>query len=133
MASSTINAQAFRILIAEDDLDVADLLALLLEDQGHEVKVAADGQLAVEALQGGEFDLLICDLWMPRMDGLAVLDWCQSNCPELPVAVLTAQRESRHAVDQRPNVHAWLLKPFSLAHQAELDQLIRSLKDRNSA
>ena len=118
----------FRILIAEDDVDVADLLALMLEDQGHDVTIAANGKLAIEALEDASFGLLICDLWMSEMDGLAVLDWCQINRSSLPVAVLTAQREAKGEVNQRPNVRAWLLKPFSLAHQAELQDLIETLK-----
>jgi len=123
----------FRILIAEDDFDVADLLALMLEDQGYAVTIAGNGKLAIETLEQRDFDLLNCDLWMPEMDGLAVLDWCQTHRSELPVAVLTAQREAKTEVNQRPNVHAWLLKPFSLARQAELQELIASLQGTESA
>ena len=128
-----MNTSSLRILIAEDDIDVADLLALMLEDRGCKITTAENGQTAIAILEERSFDLLICDLWMPKIDGPAVLDWCQLHRPELPIAVLTAQREIGVDISTRPNVRACLFKPFSLQDQDRFEKLIETLRVEDDA
>lgn len=124
-----MSEQTFEILIVEDDPDIADLLAMMIEEGNVVATIAENGKVAVKYLLERDFDLAICDLWMPEMDGLALLDWCAEHRPDLPTAVLTAQHEAKSNVEGRPNVNAWLLKPFSLEHQAKLENLIKSLRN----
>jgi CheY-like chemotaxis protein len=62
------------VLIVDDDLDTRDVLRLVLEDAGHEVAEAPDGQIALKMLRASAFPLVvILDLLMPRLDGVGVL------------------------------------------------------------
>src|SRR5258706_511301 len=58
-----------RILVVDDQATVAEMTAGLLRALGHEVQVALDGEAALEHLSGGRFDLVLCDIMMPGMDG----------------------------------------------------------------
>lgn len=78
------------VLIAEDDRDIREILADLLRDEGYTVVTASDGVEAIESIERSRPDVVVLDLWMPRMDGgevLAELRDC-SNPP--PVLVLSA-------------------------------------------
>jgi DNA-binding response OmpR family regulator len=79
-----------RLLIVEDDLEMRDLLRKVLEKEGHEVCVAADGHEAVGMLSHDKFDLVVTDLLMPNDGGLALLDTIRMTQPWLPVIILTA-------------------------------------------
>jgi two-component system cell cycle response regulator CpdR len=63
-----------KILIAEDDDDVRELIVRALKEDGHELVAVADGKLALDALnrRDGDFDLLLSDVKMPSMDGIAL-------------------------------------------------------------
>ncbi len=121
-------SRSLHVLVAEDDADIGELVAMMLEDMGAQVTIATDGRVALDHLAEQTPDLLVCDLWMPQVDGFAVIDWCQQHLPQLKVAVMTAQREAEGDILGRPNVHAWLLKPFSMAHQAKLEDLVETIK-----
>jgi CheY-like chemotaxis protein len=71
-ASTKKQPMALRLLIVDDNRDSADSLALLLEHQGFEVRVAYDGELAIEAALSFHPDVLIVDLVMPVLDGFQV-------------------------------------------------------------
>jgi DNA-binding response OmpR family regulator len=66
-----------RILIAEDDADVRQLLTTLLAEEGHEVSVARNGAAALEQIRNNPPDMLILDLMMPQVDGYQVLEELQ--------------------------------------------------------
>jgi CheY-like chemotaxis protein len=82
-----------RILLTEDDPIVAELYRLRLDREGHEVSVAADGQSALEAIRREPPDLLLLDIRMPRLSGIAVLEELRQDAEErvnqLPVVMLT--------------------------------------------
>ncbi len=78
-----------RILVIDDDAPVRTTIRLLLERQGHAVVVAADGASGLAALDAGEFELLIVDIFMPGMDGLETIRGVHSRKPELPVIVIS--------------------------------------------
>jgi ligand-binding sensor domain-containing protein/signal transduction histidine kinase/DNA-binding response OmpR family regulator len=84
----------FRILLAEDNLVNQRLAVRMLEKMGHQVVVAQTGQEALEALQGGAFDLVLMDVQMPGMDGFAAtreIRRREQGSPEhLPVIAMTA-------------------------------------------
>jgi len=79
-----------RILVADDEPGLRAFAAEALQDDGHVVTQAADGAEAARQLGRETFDLLITDLRMPRMDGMALLRHVRTDQPELEVIVLTA-------------------------------------------
>jgi CheY-like chemotaxis protein len=107
-----------RILIAEDEDTLRALVARALRDIGHEVEVAADGAEALEMLQReqGRFDLLLADIKMPVMDGIALALATARDAPNVTILLMTGyadQRERASGLDAL--VHDVVLKPFTLA------------------
>ena len=107
-----------RILLAEDEEALRAFIARALVQDGHEVVATADGGEALDALSGeqGEFDLLLTDIRMPVMDGIALALAAARDCPELMILLMTGyadQRERAHGLDAL--IHDVITKPFSLA------------------
>jgi two-component system cell cycle response regulator CpdR len=106
-----------KILIAEDDDTLRDLIVRALNDDGHELTVATDGVAALEALnrQNSKFDLLLTDVKMPVMDGIALALAAGRDHPEVVIMLMTGfadQRERAHGLDAL--VHDVIAKPFSI-------------------
>src|SRR5450755_4458974 len=106
-----------KILIAEDDDTLRDLVVRALNDDGHELTVATDGVAALEALnrQNSKFDLLLTDVKMPGMDGIALALAAGRDHPEIAIMLMTGyadQRERAHGLDAL--VHDIIGKPFSV-------------------
>ncbi|HZL62175.1 MAG TPA: response regulator [Pseudolabrys sp.] len=106
-----------KILIAEDDDTLRDLVVRALNDDGHELTVATDGVAALEALnrQSSKFDLLLTDVKMPVMDGIALALAAGRDHPEVAIMLMTGfadQRERAHGLDAL--VHDVIAKPFSI-------------------
>jgi two-component system cell cycle response regulator CpdR len=107
-----------RILIAEDEEPLRALVARALISDGHEVVTAADGAEALDKLQseGGAFDLLLTDIKMPVMDGLALALAAARDFPKLPILLMTGfadQRERASGIEAL--VSDLISKPFSVA------------------
>ena len=115
------------LLIVEDDELLRDGLNALLVQAGHSVTPAADGQAALALLQSSRFDGVILDLGLPRVSGMAVLQWIRQRRAALPVLILTA----RDGVDDRvlglnAGADDYLTKPFHLAElEARLGAMLR--------
>ena len=86
--------QTGRILVVEDDAEIADVLRRTLRAEGHEVRTAGDGEKALE--EAAEFlpDLVILDLGLPKIDGVEVLRRLRES-DDVPILVLTARTEPR--------------------------------------
>ncbi|PIV19764.1 MAG: hypothetical protein COS40_16090, partial [Deltaproteobacteria bacterium CG03_land_8_20_14_0_80_45_14] len=84
-----------KILIVDDEEVIRKFLRIHLAKLGYEVTEAADGEQAIEQLGKDDFDLLICDIMMPKKDGWEVIKEVKSNpkTKNLPVIVLTAKNE----------------------------------------
>lgn len=78
------------ILIAEDEEEIADLIAILLEKEGYHVYKVSDGQEAVRAVETQSFDLLILDIMMPKMDGYEVTRRIREQ-HNMPIIFLSAK------------------------------------------
>jgi CheY-like chemotaxis protein len=107
-----------RILIAEDEEALRAMCARALATAGHEVKTACDGGEALDVLQreAGRFDLLLTDIRMPIMDGIALALAAARDFPDLIILLMTGyadQRERAHGLDAL--IHDVIQKPFSLA------------------
>ncbi|MCB1507376.1 MAG: response regulator [Hyphomicrobiaceae bacterium] len=105
-----------RILVAEDEPSVRDFLKAALALDGHAVEAAADGAEAYEVLKGDPaFDLLLTDIQMPMMDGIALALNVARDHPDLPILLMTGyahQRERAHGLDTL--VKDVVMKPFTL-------------------
>ena len=88
---------AFKILVVDDDPDILEAVALILESQGYEVVTARDGIEGLANLKAEQPDLMILDLMMPKMDGFAVCKELQdprwSKYKDIPILILTSVRE----------------------------------------
>jgi PAS domain S-box-containing protein len=86
------NRQRLRVLVAEDNPVNQHVARSLLERRGHTVEVVANGQLAVEAMRGGTYDVVLMDLQMPVMDGLTATQRIRElpACGTVPIIALTA-------------------------------------------
>jgi len=103
-----------RILVVEDEKRIADFLSRGLESGGYAVDVAGDGATALERVHATEYDLIILDLGLPDMDGMAVLKKIRTRKTSPPVLILSA----RDAVDDRvkgleTGADDYLVKPFA--------------------
>jgi CheY-like chemotaxis protein len=102
------------ILIVDDEPAIVDLLSQLLEDEGYRVVSAGDGQAAWETARELRPDLVIADVMMPRMDGLALVDRLANGSRPVPVILMSAAVESR-----RQGV-PFIAKPFDLGELLDL-------------
>jgi two-component system, cell cycle response regulator CpdR len=107
-----------RILIAEDDEPVRGFVKRALEMDGHSVTAEADGAAALDKLveMDGAFDMILSDIRMPLMDGIALALAAGRDFPEIPILLMTGfadQRERAH--DLEAIIEDVITKPFSLA------------------
>jgi CheY-like chemotaxis protein len=104
-----------RILMAEDDKAVQSFVSRALAHRGHAVTAVDDGLQALEALEEAEFDILITDIVMPGLDGIALALKVARDRPNLPILMMTgysAERQRAHNMEQL--VCRVITKPFSL-------------------
>jgi two-component system, OmpR family, alkaline phosphatase synthesis response regulator PhoP len=104
-----------RILVVEDNRDLAYGLRNNLEIEGYEVEVAEDGQAGLDAARHTPPDLVILDLMLPELDGFRVLKALRGASPDPPVLVLTARGEEADKVRAlRMGADDYVTKPFGL-------------------
>ena len=102
-----------RVLVVDDERSMRELLAIMLRQAGHQVTLADGGEQALEALRGGSFDLVITDLRMRRVDGLAVLRATKELSPHTVVLVVTAFASTETAVEaMKLGAYDYVTKPF---------------------
>jgi two-component system, cell cycle response regulator CpdR len=107
-----------RILIADDEEAVRGLVARALQMDGHTTVTAQDGAEALEILtrEAGKFDLLLTDIKMPLMDGIALALAAARDFPKLPILLMTGFADQRErASGLNAIVHDVVTKPFSVA------------------
>jgi DNA-binding response OmpR family regulator len=102
------------ILIAEDEARMAQLLRSAFVEEGHTVAVAADGVSAVEFAQASQFDVIVLDVMLPRLDGLQVVRRLRELKDQTPVLMLTARDTPSDIVRALDGgADDYLTKPFS--------------------
>ncbi len=117
------------ILLVEDEENLHEALKLNLELEGYEVTSAFDGLNAVKAVQNEYFDLIILDIMLPEMDGLAVMETIRIQNNEVPILVLSAKSTSADRVlGLKKGADDYLTKPFNLE---ELLIRVQKLIDKN--
>ncbi len=102
-----------RLLVVDDDEHLRTVLAALLEAAGHSVATASDGAEALKRVEGEKFDLMVLDVWMPRMTGLEVLARIKALPAPPKVIMLTADDTPDTLLGAlREQAYTYLSKPF---------------------
>ncbi len=115
-----------RVLVVDDEASIRDLLRMTLTQAGYDVEEAEDGGRAVEVLNSGDnplmVDAIICDIRMPRINGVEAITYFRAQYPSLPVIVLTGYHDEQLASSlRRQGVVEFLEKP------AERGQILSSV------
>ena len=106
-----------RILVVDDETHVRAMVGSTLERQGFEVQLASSGREALETLELGNFDLVLTDIVMQDVNGIALLERIHAQYPNLPVVMVTAIHDISVAIDSmRRGAYDYLLKPFEREH-----------------
>ena len=124
-----------KILVIEDEKKVASFIKKGLEDGYYQVTLSYDGVDGFKKATSGEFDLIILDNMLPKMDGLAVLSQLRATGMQVPVLMLTAKTETEDIVTGLDSgADNYMAKPFAFAElQARVKALIRkSVQGRGS-
>jgi two-component system response regulator MprA len=116
-----------RVLVVEDDAEIADVLRRSLRQEGYEVKTSADGVDALDVATGFVPDLVVLDLGLPRLDGVEVCRRLRAE-GDVPILMLTARAETEDRVSGLDSgADDYLVKPFE---RTELLARIRALLRR---
>lgn len=120
-----------KILLVEDERSIRNVLRNILEDegQGHQVIEAEDGRQALAAVSKEEPDLVLCDIKMPGMDGIEVLEKIRESAPDCPVIMISGHGDLETAVDSmRKGAYDYIAKPPDLNR---LLNTVRNALDRS--
>lgn len=125
-ASTADKAKLGRVLVVDDEDSIRSLLRMMLTQAGYDVEEADDGGKAVEVLNSGDnplmLDAIICDIRMPRINGVEAIAYFRAQYPSLPVIVLTGYHDEPLASSlRRQGVVDFLEKP------AEREQILASV------
>ncbi len=117
-----------RILIAEDERAVREFVCRALVQEGHTVTPVEDGLEALSKLVDNDFDLLLTDIVMPGMDGIALALKVAHDKPDLPILLMSGyalERQRAHNLDAL--IHEVVPKPFTLREITDaVDKVLKS-------
>jgi len=120
-----------RVLVVDDETPVRTMMAAALERQGYTVELANGGREALAAMEMNTFNLVLTDIVMQDIDGIALLDRIHALQPYLPVVMVTAVHDISVAIDSmRRGAYDYLLKPFEREHL--LSTVERALNHRQT-
>src|SRR3982751_1151628 len=123
-----------RILVVEDNLALAEGLAYNLRHEGHDVRIAEDGEAAVAASRAWSPDLVILDLMLPKLDGYGVLAAIRETTSDVPVIILSARGEEADKVRGfRLDADQYVTKPFGVLELLERVSALLRRKARGVA
>lgn len=112
------------ILVAEDDATTREMIGGILKKQGHNISMASDGVSALRGLKKKKFELILLDIWMPRMTGLGLIATLRAEKHIPKIIVMTSDKTSDTVLKSlRGQVYQFLAKPF------EADQLINMVEN----
>jgi DNA-binding response OmpR family regulator len=120
-----------RVLIVEDDADIAELMRMHLCDEGYAIERAADGHAGVQLLESGRWDALVLDLMLPGIDGLEICRRARAMARYTPIIITSARSSEVHRIlGLELGADDYLAKPFSVL---ELVARVRALLRRSDA
>ncbi len=122
-------ARAARILVVDDESHVRAMMGQTLGRHGYEIKLAASGREALDALAAGSYDLVLTDIVMQDINGIVLLEKVHAQQPNLPVVMVTAIHDISVAINaMRRGAYDYLLKPFEREHL--INTVVRALDHR---
>ena len=103
-----------KILVVEDDFDIGELLQNFLQEAGYEVAVAKDGVEAIDIFSNSQFELILLDIMLPKIDGFTLCELIrkQSQVPIIMLTALNGEEEQIKGLDLQ--VDDYIIKPFSM-------------------
>ncbi|WP_026493789.1 response regulator transcription factor [Butyrivibrio sp. XPD2002] len=109
-----MNDKKYKILVAEDDVDIISLLRLYLENANYEVISAENGKEALLAVENEQPNLFICDIMMPKMSGYEVIKTIRDRGNNIPILVLSAKnQDSDRILGLDIGADDYMVKPFN--------------------
>ncbi|HMB70667.1 MAG TPA: hybrid sensor histidine kinase/response regulator [bacterium] len=121
-AATPVRTGTERILVIDDEPNIRGTLEEFLQLCGFDVDTAENGSHGLDLLGRRAYDLVVSDVRMPDVDGIAVIEWMKETCPEIPVIVISGYatvESTLHAM--RLGAHDYIVKPFTL------DQIRRTI------
>jgi DNA-binding response OmpR family regulator len=110
-----VKSDRVRILVIEDEVKLATHLSRALEAEGHEARVVHDGKVALVEARDGNYDLLVLDVELPRMDGFEILKQLRSGGVATRILMLTARSENPDKIaGLTGGADDYLTKPFAM-------------------
>lgn len=124
-----------RILVVEDDLQMADMLAEALANQQYAVDLAPDGEVAWDCIATSDYDLIVLDVTLPKLDGIGLCRQLRDRRFHLPVLMLTARDTTADKiVGLDAGADDYMVKPFEIGElMARIRALLRRGRDRSRA
>jgi DNA-binding response OmpR family regulator len=120
-----MSGSGLRILIVEDEAAVSSVLQDGLRTYGYATEIAADGAVAVDRADSGEFDLMVLDIGLPKLDGFGVLQELRVRGRWLPIIILTGHDTVADTVAAlEGGADDYIQKPF------EFDELLARIRAR---
>ncbi|MRR54785.1 MAG: sigma-54-dependent Fis family transcriptional regulator [Deltaproteobacteria bacterium] len=119
-----------RILVVDDEISMREFLGILMEREGYRVDLADSAESAVTLLQSASYDLVISDVKMPGMDGLALLAHVREFASDTAVIMVTAFSTAEHAVEaMKLGAYDYIAKPFNVE---EIRIIVKNALDRRT-
>ena len=116
-----------RILIIDDEKKMGDILKRALKREGYDVKAVTDPLKGLEEVKLQTYNIILCDLKMPKMGGIEVLEECKKISPNTAFFLMTAYATVENAVESmKKGAYDYLIKPFSLD---EMKIMVRRILD----
>jgi two-component system response regulator PilR (NtrC family) len=104
-----------KILIIDDEKSILDLLSVVFEKEGYHVETSLAATRAVDLMGHKDFDLIISDIKMPKMNGMELLKYVRENRPDIPVVMITAYGTIKQAVEAlKAGAMDYVVKPFDV-------------------
>jgi len=109
-----------KILIIDDEEDVREVIKLHLDSDKYDLIEAANGEDAIKVMKEGsnllQVGLILCDIRMPKVNGIEAIDYLKENCPSIPILVVTGYPDSELAVSLlAKGIAGYLVKPIEKA------------------
>jgi CheY-like chemotaxis protein len=120
-----------RILVVDDDTAVRSAIKIVLEQDGHEVILASNGKAGIAAAEDERFDLVICDIFMPGMDGIETINTFHKNNPQMPVIAMSGFtfRDSQHPAPDYLSLSTKLGAAYSLRKPFRPNELLKAVRE----